>query len=156
MHLFSFIPIPTFIMSSEIHHYIESQSLIRKERLLSLRTWLIDTFPDIQESMKFRIPTYQVDENWISFASQKNHISIYLCRPDSLKELKKKFPKLLFGKTCLNVRDKDVFPLRAIQSSIRSALKPKTKLRIPNEKAESRRKSISKKLFETKSAYRKK
>ncbi|AOP32950.1 hypothetical protein A0128_03145 [Leptospira tipperaryensis] len=156
MYLFSFIPIPTFIMSSEIYHYIDSQSSIRKERLLSLRTWLIDTFPGIQESMKYKMPTYQLDENWISFASQKNHISIYLCRPDSLKELKKKFPTLLFGKACLNVRDKDSFPLKVIQSSIRSALKPKAKLRIPNEKAESRRKSISKKLFETKSAYRKK
>ncbi|XDD50747.1 DUF1801 domain-containing protein [Leptospira sp. WS92.C1] len=144
MYLFSFIPIPTFIMSSEIHNYIESQTEIRKKRLLSLRTWIVDSFPEIQESMKYRMPTYQLEENWIAFASQKNYISIYLCDANFLKDLKRKFPTLITGKACLNIKDNDPFPFNEIQTSIRLILKSKPKLRISNGKSATQRNSPSK------------
>ncbi|MDV6237228.1 DUF1801 domain-containing protein [Leptospira ellisii] len=115
-------------MSSEIHNYIDSQTETRKERLLALRSWIVDTFPEIQEFMKQGMPTYQLGKNWISIAAQKDRISIYLCDSRHLQNVKKKFPNLISGKTCLNIRDRDRFPLKEIQTSIKAALKSKTSI----------------------------
>ncbi|TGM97934.1 DUF1801 domain-containing protein [Leptospira yasudae] len=127
MYLFSFIPVPTFIISSEILRFIDDQPEIRRKRILAIRSWIVETFPEIFESMQNHTPTYRLDDNWISLVSEKNSLSIYLCKSQALNELRKKFPSLIGGKARLTIRDADPFPWKEIRSSIRSVLKYKPK-----------------------------
>ncbi|EMY79499.1 PF08818 domain protein [Leptospira weilii serovar Ranarum str. ICFT] len=127
MYLFSFIPVPTFIMSSEIHRFFYSQPEIRRERMLALRSWIVESFPEILESMQSQIPSYHLNENWIAIGFQKNNLSIYLCQSGSLKTIRNKFPSLVDDKARMNFADKEPFPWREVESSIRLILKSKTK-----------------------------
>ncbi|WP_246057377.1 iron chaperone [Leptospira gomenensis] len=117
-------------MSSEIRDYIETQPEPRKERFLVLRSWIVDTFPEIQEFMKQGMPAYGLGKNWIRLGAQKNRISIHLCDPYHLQSVKKKFPNLFYGKTCIDIPDDARFPLKEIQTMIKSALKAKTSILI--------------------------
>ncbi|TGM03551.1 DUF1801 domain-containing protein [Leptospira barantonii] len=114
-------------MSSGISRYIDSQVEIKKERMLSIRAWIIECFPEILESMDQKIPTYHLNENWIAFGAHKNSISIHICKSVPLTEIRKKFPSLIDSKFRFTIRDEDPIPWKEIQSSIRSVLKSKTK-----------------------------
>ncbi|WP_240631006.1 DUF1801 domain-containing protein [Leptospira kmetyi] len=127
MCFFSFIPVPTFVMSSGISRYIDSQAEIKKERILSIRAWIIESFPEILESMDQKIPTYHLNENWIAIGAQKNSISIHICKSVPLTEIRKKFPSLVDAKFRFTIRDENPIPWKEIRSSIRSILKSKTK-----------------------------
>ncbi|WP_061249612.1 DUF1801 domain-containing protein [Leptospira alstonii] len=127
MYLFSFIPVPTFIMSSEIHRFFYSQPEIRRQRMLALRSWIVESFPEILESMQSKRPTYHLNGNWVAIGFQKNSLSIYLCQSGSLKIIRNKFPSLVDDKACMNFADKEPFPCKEVENSIRSILKSKTK-----------------------------
>lgn len=127
MCFYSFIPVPTFILSSGISRYIDSRTENQKERILSIRAWIIESFPEILESMDQKIPTYHLNENWIALGAQKNSISIHICKSVPLTEIRKKFPSLVDSKFRLTIRDADPIPWKEIRTSIRSVLKSKTK-----------------------------
>ena len=57
--------------------------------------------------MKYKMPTYSVDDGWVAMASQKNYLSFYTCSFDHIAAFKDRHPKIKTGKGCINFKDSD-------------------------------------------------
>ncbi|MBD3253814.1 MAG: DUF1801 domain-containing protein [Candidatus Lokiarchaeota archaeon] len=60
-------------MSKKIDNYIEKQISPQKEICQSLRTIILNTFPDIKEEMKYGVPYYG---NKFYIVALKNHVNL--------------------------------------------------------------------------------
>jgi uncharacterized protein YdhG (YjbR/CyaY superfamily) len=105
--------------------YLEEIPANRKERFTKLLKLVTGLYPDAKLSMKFKMPTFTKADGWVALANQKSYISLYTCSAEHLKEFKKKYPDVKTGKGCVNIRDKDDFPLRDLASVISSAMEMK-------------------------------
>ena len=102
--------------------YLEKIPEYRKERFTKLLNLVTGLYPDAKPSMKYKMPTFSMGDGWVALANQKSYISLYTCSAEHLKEFKKKYPKVKTGKGCVNIKDKDDFPLRDLASVISSAM----------------------------------
>ena len=59
-------------------NYFEALEPDRKQALESLRTLIMQLAPEIKETMRYNMPTYQLDEVIAAMASQKHYMSLYL------------------------------------------------------------------------------
>ena len=105
-----------------VQDYVGNTPEGRRERLLSIILLIKKLYPDAEESMKYRMPTYSLREGWVAVANQKNYISLYTCSPQHLASFRKAHPGIKTGKGCINFRDKDAMPLDDLQPVIRSAM----------------------------------
>lgn len=106
----------------EISDYIASIPENRKERFLSLIDVITSLYPNAIASMKYKMPTYEEGEGWVSVANQKNYISLYTCSSQHLESFKKKHAEIKTGKGCINFRDRDEIPLQDLEPVIKSAI----------------------------------
>ena len=89
----------------------------------------MELYPDCEETMKYKMPTFEFNGNWISVANQKKYISVYTCGEHCLKEFKKLHPKIKTGKGCINFKDSDSIPYGDLEIVIKTALEQeKTKI----------------------------
>lgn len=72
--------------------------------------------------MKYKMPTFESEKGWVALANQKNYISLYTCSAKNIAEFKNLHSHIKTGKGCLNIKDKDDFPLADLDSVIRNAL----------------------------------
>jgi uncharacterized protein YdhG (YjbR/CyaY superfamily) len=105
--------------------YLEKIPEHRKERFTKLLNLVTGLYPDAKPSMKYKMPTFTMGNSWVVLANQKSYISLYTCSAEHLKEFKMKYPKVKTGKGCVNIRDKDDFPLSDLASVISSAMEMK-------------------------------
>lgn len=75
-----------------------------------------------EESMRYKMPTYELGEGWIALANQKDYISVYTCSAEHIVNFKKKHPKIKTGKGCINFKDGDDIPLNDLKGVIKSAM----------------------------------
>lgn len=81
--------------------YLEGLKPNRKEALEQLRALVFKTVPEVEESMKFNMPTYDyAGEGLCAFASQKQYISLYM-DVDSVAEHSDELSHLNVGKSCI-------------------------------------------------------
>jgi uncharacterized protein YdhG (YjbR/CyaY superfamily) len=87
-------------MNREVDGYIEKQKPLQKEICLQLRRIVFETFPEIEESMKWGVPTYAKGKYY--FVALKDHVNLGF----SLKGLSKQEQKRLegSGKTMKHVK----------------------------------------------------
>ena len=102
--------------------YINNIPLHRRARFLQIRQCIISLFPNAIESMKYKMPTFELDSHWIALANQKSYLSVYTCAAHHILSFKQKYPKIKTGKGCLNIKDKDEFILEDLTCVIQSAL----------------------------------
>ena len=72
-------------MNREIKRYFASIPETRAERLKSIHELIVRIFPEAEQSMKYRMPTYEVNKNWLAIANQKAYISVYTCTPEMIR-----------------------------------------------------------------------
>ena len=106
-------------------HYVLDIPPHRKQFFLELLNLINDMYPEAVASMKYKMPTFSRGDGWIAIANQKHYISLYTCSAEHLEVFKKKYPKVKTGKGCVNISDKDDFPLRDLASVISSAMEMK-------------------------------
>lgn len=107
---------------NSVQEYIESLPEKRKERILQIRNLILSLYPEIEENMKYRMPTYTTSTGWVSVASQKSYISLYTCNASHIKRFKERYPEIKTGKGCINFRDNDSFPLEEIGEVLKKAV----------------------------------
>ena len=105
-----------------IDNYILQIPANRIERFNAIRQLILGHFPQAIESMKYKMPTYQLGEHWLALANQKNYLSLYTCAAPHLVSFQNKYPEIKTGKGCINIRDKDQFELEDLLPVITSAL----------------------------------
>lgn len=105
-----------------ISSYIENLPENRIERFNAIYYLIIKLFPDAEQSMKYKMPTFELGEHWIALANQKSYLSVYTCNHQHLADFQKKYPKIKTGKGCINIKDNDLFELDDLTSVITNAL----------------------------------
>lgn len=105
-----------------ISSYIENIPSNRIARFNDIYSLIMKLFPDAEPSMKYKMPTFTLGDNWIALANQKNYISVYTCNAQHLEEFQHKNPQIKTGKGCINIKDNDQYELEDLTSVINSAL----------------------------------
>ena len=88
-----------------VDEYIELLPPERKASISKIRKILLRIFPKINETMKYNMPTYLLEEFEIAFASQKHYISVYIHQGELINKYKKRFSNINAGKSCLRFKN---------------------------------------------------
>ena len=90
-----------------------------------IRKAILECYPDISESMRYKMPTYERKNAWVAVASQKNYLSVYFCSEDLIANIKRKYPNLSTGKGCVRIRDNQEVPMSELKRAFIRALQGK-------------------------------
>jgi len=97
----------------------------RRERIESLHQFIVSHFPQVQISLKYKMPTYEIGEGWVSVASQKHYLSFYTCAREHILPYLDLHPLTKHGTGCLNFRDGDQIVTADLLPVMESAFKEK-------------------------------
>ena len=109
-------------MHPDLAQYFDSIPAHRKERLLTLHSLIVRLFPQAQVDLKYKMPTYHLDEGWVAIANQKNYVSVYTCGYHHIESFNTQFPSIKTGKGCINFKDTDTLPLQELQVVVKHAI----------------------------------
>jgi uncharacterized protein YdhG (YjbR/CyaY superfamily) len=87
-----------------VDEYIDELEGERKEIIIWLRKLLNNEVPGLRESMEYGMPTYKKGEKFFAFASQVQHVSLYISDTSLLERYGEKLGKVSLGKSCLRFR----------------------------------------------------
>ena len=102
--------------------YLAAMPQERRARVDTLRDLIRRLYPDAEESMDYKMPTFRQGEGWVAVANQKQYVSLYTCSAEHLAPFKQKHPKINTGKGCIRFRDRDELPLDDLEQVITSAM----------------------------------
>lgn len=110
---------------SSIEEYIQTVPDTRRPKFETILYLIRGLYPDAEESMKYKMPTFQNKAGWIAVANQKSYISVYTCMEQHIADFKTRHPHIKTGKGCINFRDKDDIPLDDLKPVVVSAMEYK-------------------------------
>ncbi|MDO6444922.1 DUF1801 domain-containing protein [Colwellia sp. 1_MG-2023] len=102
--------------------YLKNIPEQRRARFNAIHSLILNMYPDVEQSMKYKMPTFSLGKHWIALANQKSYLSLYTCSADHLVAFQKMHPKIKTGKGCINIKDNDQFDITDLSSVITSAL----------------------------------
>lgn len=94
----------------------------RFSRFNAIFTLITQHYPTANISLKYKMPTFELNNRWIAIANQKSYISVYTCVAEHIAEFQALHPKVKTGKGCINIKDSDDFPVEDLLSIISKAL----------------------------------
>jgi uncharacterized protein YdhG (YjbR/CyaY superfamily) len=95
--------------------YLESLPENRKAALSTVRSVILETIPDAEESMRYGMPTYDAAGDFLAaLASQKQYISLYM-NTGVVAEHSEDLSHLNVGKSCIRFTKLDKLPIDAIR-----------------------------------------
>ena len=97
--------------------YYEALEHNRKQALESLRSLIFQTVPEIKETMRYNMPTFELDEVVVAMASQKHYMSLYL-DVELVEKYKNELSHLNCGKSCVRFKRISDLPLEIIEAII--------------------------------------
>lgn len=109
-------------MNEDITRYLDGLPDKRRGKLLHIHDLITSNFPDVVQSTKYKMPTYELGDNWISMGNQKSYISVYTCSHEIIESYLKKHPEINAGKGCLRFRDTQDVDLHDLKTVIQKAL----------------------------------
>ena len=90
-------------MITTVEEYVNSCNATQKHWLVQLLEYMRATFPDIQETISYQIPTFKWNKNYIAFSVASKHIALHSLDFELVAQSKTWFPKAKFGKGCVKV-----------------------------------------------------
>ena len=88
-----------------ISNYFENLSEDRKKNIEDVRELIKMTYPDIEETMHYKMPTYVLnDEILCALASQKQYMALYIMPHDLLEDFRDELEKYDCGKSCIRFK----------------------------------------------------
>jgi uncharacterized protein YdhG (YjbR/CyaY superfamily) len=106
---------------------IRALPLDRKEALETIRGFILDTIPDIEETMRYNMPTYEKDEVACALASQKHYISLYM-DVDLVEGHREKLKHLDVGKSCIRFKKIDDLPFDIVKEILEETVVRQSKI----------------------------
>lgn len=107
-----------------IQQYIEDAPKERVLALVQLREIVCRLLPHYSETIRYKMPTYEYENNLLAFASQKNHISIYVNSEQILSQFKNQFSHASFGKNCIRFSKSEHLDFELLESLLRQTYLP--------------------------------
>ena len=86
----------------------------RRIALERLRALIKGTVPALTESMRYRMPTYELDEMICAMASQKRYMSLYM-DTELVAKHRPALAHLDLGKSCIRFKKIEDLPLSVVQ-----------------------------------------
>lgn len=105
-----------------VEDYLDRQPGARGRRLREMRTLIEHLYPDVEVSMKYRMPTFEWNGGWVAIANQKHYVSLYTCSSEHLEVFRIAHPEIRTGKGCINLRDIDEVSIEDLAPVVRSAM----------------------------------
>lgn len=103
---------------AEVDKYLEVLSPERRAALQKLRSLILEVVPDAIESLKYRMPTYEVRGHVLcAFASQKRYMSVYL-DTEVVRAHRKELEGLSVGKSCVRFKRQEQLPWDTIRAML--------------------------------------
>lgn len=109
-------------MQKDLHHYLSELPAHRKKRIDQIRQAFHAAFENSVETLKYRMPTFENDKNWVSVGNQKNYISVYFCSETLIENIRAKHPHINTGKGCVRIRDNQEIPILDLVESFKKAM----------------------------------
>jgi uncharacterized protein YdhG (YjbR/CyaY superfamily) len=96
--------------------YLEGLATDRREALTTLRAVVRGMIPEAEETMRYRMPTYERDGSVVcSFASQKHYMSLYM-DPGLVDAYRDELAGLDVGKSCIRFKTLEQLPLDTVRA----------------------------------------
>jgi uncharacterized protein YdhG (YjbR/CyaY superfamily) len=95
--------------------YLDVQNPERQAALQAVRELIFEAVPEIRETMRYRMPTYELDEVVVAFASQKHYMSLYL-DTELVEKYGGELAGLDCGKSCVRFKRIDDLPLDTVRA----------------------------------------
>ena len=110
---------PSPHLPNDVRRYIEAAPKSQRVRLLSLHNAIVAICPNVDVSMKYKMPSYQHQGNWLSFKSQPQSITLYGSDSAGIAEFAENHPAIKAGKMTLKIADAGEIPADDVQILIR-------------------------------------
>lgn len=107
-----------------IEDYIAQLPASRRERGEAVHALVRRLFPAATASLRYRMPTYDLDGNFLAWSNKKACLSLYTCSAERIRSFRNRHPAHRCGVGCIHFRDQDPFPLSDIETVVRNALAP--------------------------------
>jgi uncharacterized protein YdhG (YjbR/CyaY superfamily) len=100
--------------NKDVDAYLSGLELDRGAALEQLRALVFESVPDVVETMRYRMPTYELDDVLCSFASQKHYMSLYM-DVDLVERHRQEVGHLDVGKSCIRFKRIEDLPLDTVR-----------------------------------------
>ena len=111
-------------MIFEIKNYINNINKCECPWISTLVEYISSNFPYVKESFKDKMPTYETEDSYVSFACQKNYFSLYSQDNNSLEVIKNLLPKSKLKKDSISIGYNEEYALHAVKVAINYAFNP--------------------------------
>lgn len=102
--------------TQSVDAYLEGLAPDRREALTTLRAVVRGMVPEAEETMRYRMPTYERDGSVVcSFASQKRYMSLYM-DADLVDAYRHELDGLDLGKSCIRFKTLQQLPLDTVRA----------------------------------------
>lgn len=109
-------------MNEAVERYFAELPRERRAVVQRLHALVLELYPHAEVDFSYSMPTYRVDEGWVSLANQKRYVSLYTCGEQHLAEFRKRHPRIKTGKGCINLKPDAELPEAALRQVIRHAI----------------------------------
>ena len=103
-----------------VDSYIAAHNGTRKDLLKQLRQAILEAAPTAVESMKYKMPTYHIDQDVFAFAVQKNYISVYINQEDKISDHRLRIGKHSRGTNCIRYTKPEHVDVPGLKTLIRA------------------------------------
>ena len=99
---------------SMVDAYLSELAPDRRAAVERIRSLIFETIPDVTETMRYRMPTYELDDVVCAVASQKHYISVYM-DVSLVAKYAQELKYLDVGKSCIRFKRIDDLPLDTVR-----------------------------------------
>ncbi|MEJ2737467.1 MAG: DUF1801 domain-containing protein [Anaerolineae bacterium] len=108
--------------TDEVDVYLGDLEPGRRAALGELRSVVLETVPDAVETMRYRMPTYELQGGVLcSIASQKLHMSLYM-DTELVEKHREELAGLSVGKSCIRFKSLEKLPLDTVRTILQETV----------------------------------
>lgn len=105
--------------TDEVDAYLLDLEPGRRAALSELRSLVLETVPDAVETMRYRMPTYELEGRVLcAIASQKRYMSLYMAT-ELVERHRDELADLNVGKSCIRFTKLERLPLDIVRTILR-------------------------------------
>jgi uncharacterized protein YdhG (YjbR/CyaY superfamily) len=115
-------------LNEEVHNYIISVADDRRILFEKLQTLILRLYPDAEERLSYKIPTYKGTSGWVALGYWKGGVSLYTNGPHHIEKFRTEDPSIKTGKVSINFKITDTVLDEALEAVIHHAMKGLTEI----------------------------
>jgi uncharacterized protein YdhG (YjbR/CyaY superfamily) len=106
---------------TDVDAYLAELSEERAEALRSLRVLIREAIPGVQETMAYKMPTFETSGFVCAMAAQKRYLCLYVCDVEIVDRYRAELAHLNLGKGCIRFQRFADLPVETIEALVKDA-----------------------------------